>query len=236
MNASATRPRPDQVAELTRDIRLPLPAITEIHLQVLAEGICGAFEDLRIRMPHKLRSADEPEVNTLIETTLNRWIDKDTLWGQLVDSVSRGKESVSFDGSKLETRPDFSIYLSDRTRRFPLVVEAKILDAPNAKTVTLYCKHGLIRFVNGDYAWGNHEALMIGYIRDGSSIDTKLKKFLAEDMALTSPKYRVKQLPVHVGSGTLDFAYTQHDRVFVYNCQPQPNNPGPISVWHLWLS
>ena len=236
MRGSAARHRLDQVAALTCGIRLPLPAIADVHLQVLAECLCDAFDDLRVRMPDTMLSGDEPEVTALIEARLNRLIDENMLWGQLVVCVARGKESISFDGSHLEKRPDLSIYLSDRTRRFPLVVETKILDAPNARPVASYCKHGLLRFVDGEYAWGNQEALMIGYIRDGSLIDTKLTQFLAKDMALKSPEYRVKKLPVHVGSGTRDFAYTQHDRAFVYSSQAPPNSPGLISVWHLWLS
>ena len=236
MRGPAVRPRVDQVAELTRGLRLPLPAIADLHLQILAEGLREAFDDLRGRRPPAMTLGHEPEMTALMETRLNRLIDEDLLWRQLVLFVARGKESISFDGSHLEKRPDLSIYLSDRTRHFPLVVEAKILDAANAKTVTSYCDHGLLRFVEGDYAWGNREAFMVGYVRDGSSIDAKLKPCLAQAMALNPPGYLVEELPVHVGSGVLDLAYTRHSREFVYSSQARPNSPGLISVWHLWLS
>ena len=236
MKGSAVRPRLDQVSELTRGIRLPLPAIADTHLQVLAEGLREAFDDLRVREPVVMASGDEPEVTALLEARLNRLIDENFLWGQLVFCVARGKESISFDGSHLEKRPDLSIYLSDRMRCFPLVVEAKILDATKAKTEASYCDHGLLRFVDGEYAWANREAFMIGYVRDGSSIDKKLNPFLAKAMTLKSPGYLVNGLPIHVGSGALDLAYTRHGRNFVYSCQAPPNRPGPISVWHLWLS
>ena len=36
--APRVQPRPDQVAELTRGIRLPLPAIADVHIGILAEG------------------------------------------------------------------------------------------------------------------------------------------------------------------------------------------------------
>ena len=234
--ASAVQPRLDQVAELTRGIRLPLPAIADVHLEILAEGLQEAFDDLRVRRPATVASGDEPEVTALMEARLNRLIDENLLWGQLVLCVVRGKESISFDGSHLEKRPDLSIYLSDGTRHFPLVVEAKILDGANGKTVASYCDHGLLRFIEGEYGWGNREAFMVGYVRAGSSIDTNLKPCLARAMALNPPGYLVEELPVHVSSGALDLAYTRHSREFVYSSQAPPSSPGPIFVWHLWLS
>lgn len=231
-----TRPRPDQIAELTRGVRLPLPAISGVHMEVLAEGLHRAFDELRVVQPLTLGSGDENEVSALMEARLNLLIEKGALWGQLVNSVARGKESVSFDGSHIEKRPDLCIYLSDRRQRFPLVVEAKVLDAAASKTVKLYCDKGVRRFVEGEYAWSNQEAIMIGYVRDGSSIDGQLRPFLSKAMNASPPSYLVEQLPAHAGSGPLDLASTRHGRGFVYGAQLPPNSPGAIDIWHLWLS
>ena len=236
MMGPGIRPRPDQVAELTRGVRLPLPAIASVHLEVLAEGLREAFDALCRDQPLTLASGNENEVTALMEARLNLLIDGQTLWGQLVTSVARGKESVSFDGSHLEKRPDLCIYLSDRTQRFPVVVEAKILDAPASKTVKRYCDEGVRRFVVGEYAWSNREAFMIGYVRDGSSVDGQLKPFLSKAMGLSPRGYLVEQLPVSAGSGASDLAHTRHGRDFVYGSQLPPNDPGAIAIWHLWLS
>ena len=236
MRGSAVRDRPDQVAELTRGVRLPLPAVAEEHLEVLAEGLRQAFDELCVDQPITLASGDENEVTALMEARLNMLIEKGSLWGQLVNCVARGKESVSFDGSHLEKRPDLSIYLSDREQRFPLVAEAKILDAAASKTARLYCDEGVRRFVEGEYAWSNREAFMIGYVRDGSSIDVQLKPFLSKAMGSNPPGYLVEKLPVHAGSSALDLARTRHGRNFVYSAQAPPNSPGSILIWHLWLS
>ena len=230
MRRPAVRPRPDQVEELTRGVRLPLAAIADEHMEVLADGLRQAFEDVRLRAA----AEEEAEVTGLMESRLNGLIQKDALWAQLVLYVARGKESISFDGSHLEKRPDLSIVLSSRDRRFPLVAEAKILDAAASKTVAQYCRNGIRRFVEGDYAWGSREALMIGYVRDGSSIDTTLGGFLVTDSHRR--RYRVEALPIAVGADSSDLAYTRHGRDFVYGSQPAPNGPGPISVWHLWLA
>lgn len=237
MRSAAIRPRPDQVAELTRDLRLPLPQVSSVHLEVIAEGLLRAFGDVRAQSPLTVASGSEAEVTALMEARLNMMIEEDPLWGQLVLCVARGKESLSFDGSHLEKRPDLSIYLSNRNRGFPLITEAKIVDVVTSKTEALYCDNGIRRFVEGEYAWGNREAFMVAYVRDGSSISTKLTPFLSNAMSQTPPGYLVEGLPILLGLANADLARSRHGRSFVYSAPSSPNlEPGPISVWHLWLS
>lgn len=239
MRGKAIRPRPDQIAELTRGLHLPLPEISGIHLEVIAEGVFQAFNDIRTQSPATVAAGTEAEVTALLETCLNQRIEQDPLWRQLVLCVARGKESLSFDGSHLEKRPDLSIYLSDRNRSFPLIAEAKIIDAAAAKTEALYCNNGIERFVDGEYAWGSREALMLAYVRDGSSINTKLTPFLALAKAKTPPGYLVAELPVVIGIGVAgaDIACSRHERRFTYPSRTPPlHAPGAISVWHLWLA
>ena len=236
MTGPAALPRHDQVAELTRGLRLPLAAIADVHLKILAERLQRAFDDIRAHSPATVATGTEPDVTALMQARLNRLILEDPLWGQLVLYVGRGVESISFDGSHLEKRPDLSIVLSAADRRFPLVAEAKILDATTSKTTRRYCENGIRRFVEGEYAWGNREAFMIGYVRDGSSIATTLKDYLSKAMELHPDRYLVEALPVPLESDPSDLAYTQHGRDFVYGSQRPPNGPGPISVWHLWLT
>ena len=232
MVSRAVLPRHDQVAELTRGVRLPLAPIADDHLEILAEALRQAFNDVRQHAPGTVARGEEPEVTALMQARLNRLIQEDSLWRQLVLWVGRGAESISFDGSHLEKRPDLSIVLSGADRRFPLVAEAKVIHAAASKTAALYCENGIRRFVEGEYAWGSREAFMIGYVRDGSSIDTTLKAFLSKDV----DRYLVEALPVPVGSGFSDLAYTRHGRDFVYGGQRPPSSPGPIAVWHLWLA
>ena len=232
MRRPAVRPRPEQVAALTRGVRLPLAPIPDDLLEVLAEAFSQAFQDIRADAPSTVTTGDEPEVTALMQARLNAMINEDTLWRQLVSYVARGADSISFDGSHIEKSPDLSIVMSGVELRFPLVAEAKILDAATSKTVSLYSKAGIRRFVEGEYAWANCEAFMIGYVRDGSSINTSLTPFLSR----TVRRYRVQSLPVLVGTNPSNLARTRHGRAFVYPSQPPPNSPGPISLWHLWLT
>ena len=126
MTGPSVRPRYDQVAELTRGVRLPLAPIASDYLEILAEALRKAFNDIRADSPDTVAAGEEPEVTALMQARLNRLIDEEPLWGQLVLWVGRGTESISFDGSHLEKRPDLSIVLSGADRRFPLIAEAKI--------------------------------------------------------------------------------------------------------------
>lgn len=237
MRATAIRPRPDQVAELTRGLHLPLPEVSGVHLEIIAEGLLQAFGDIRAQSPATVASGNEAEVTALLEARLNAMIEYEPLWGQLVLCVVRGKESLSFDGSHLEKRPDLSIYLSNRNRGFPLITEAKIMDAATSKTEALYCDNGIRRFVEGEYAWGNREAFMIAYVRDGSSISGKLIPFLSSAMSQTPPGYLIEELPEIIGSGETDMAISRHGRSFFYlSSSASTLGPGSVSVWHLWLS
>ena len=235
MSGGSARPRQDQVEALTRGVRLPLEPLAEEHLEVIGEGLRQAFEDVRQQVPGTADTGDEPEVTALMQAQLNGPMAAGSLWGELVLWVGRGSESVSFDGRHLEKRPDLAIMLSGAERRFPLVAEAKILDAASSKTIGLYCRKGIRRFVDGEYAWGNGEAFMIGYVRDGSSIDATLTPFLSAAAGSHPDPYAVEALPVHVDADGCELARTRHGRKFVYAGQPPPNSPGPISLWHLWL-
>ncbi len=236
MTVGSLRHRADQVAELTRGVRLPVAAVPVAHLEIVAERLRHAFQAIRAGWPTTVASGSEPEVTALLVARLNRLIGEDALWGQLVLYVGRGVESVSFDGSHLEKRPDLSIILSGAEVRFPLVAEAKVLDVRTRKTVHRYCQDGLRRFVDGQYAWGNREAIMIGYVRDGSSIRQTLTEFLAKAMTSTPDRYAVEALPEAVSSSAADLARTKHARHFVYGGEIEvPRHPGSITVWHLWL-
>ena len=159
----------------------------------------------------------------------------DMIAKQIIARISRGKESVNFDATKLELRPDLSIFLTDTKRRFPLIVECKIIDHANKKGVDLYCSKGIARFVDGDYAWTNREAIMLAYVRDDSGVASKLTPHLAKsatakrDPLLTSahPSLRTDIHPTA--------HFSTHGRAFRYLPDCNGTDPGEITLSHLWL-
>ncbi len=235
MKPSAIHPRVDQIGELTRGLSLPLDPIDGDHLQVIAEGLSRAFQEIQQAWPAIVATGSEAEVTALLVARLNSLIDHDIFWGQLVMCVVRGAESSSADASHIEKRPDLSIYLSSHRRNFPLIAEAKILDS--TKTEGMYCNNGLSRFLTGEYAWARQEAFMVGYVRDGSSIETRLLPFLKADMATVPSRYAVEVPPTSAGGSIGDLAKSRHGRKFTYSHQtPLKHTPGSIDIWHLWLA
>lgn len=232
MSSPSLLPRPDQIAELTRGLDLPLAAIDDTYLHIIADGVVQAFEDIRASAPTTVATGNETEVTALLEARLNRMIEEDKLWRQLVASVVRGKESLSFDGSHLEKRPDLSIHLSARAIRFPLIAEAKIIDS--TKGENLYCSEGLKRFLNGEYSWGGREAFMIAYVRDGTTIASRLIPYLEKPAHTAS--YAVQSSPAVLADMKVDAARSRHGRSFLYTHALSPaNEPGAIALWHLWV-
>ncbi|WP_249276576.1 hypothetical protein [Sphingomonas baiyangensis] len=232
--SQALHARPDQIDALTRGVTLPLAALQSVHLEIIAERLRIAFAAVATQAPKTLTSGSEGEVTALLQARLNAMIDDDPLWGQLVLCAARGAETPSYSGGRIEKRPDLSLWLTNRNRNFPLVVEAKIIDAPAKKTIGLYCSKGLQRFIDGEYAWGCGEAFMLAYVRDGATTTGVLSPFLTKAKSLKKPKYAIEDMPQPIGSNGADLARSRHTRNFAYF--GSTTGPGPIAIWHLWLS
>lgn len=234
MTESRVHPREDQVAELTRGQSLPLAPLHEEHLKCIAAVLNRAWNDLLTERRATLLSGPEAELNSLMEIRLNALIETDDLWSLLARNVARGKETISFNGSNLEKRPDLSIYLTDRSPSFPLIVECKLIDVKRRKTLDLYCEDGLLRFVRGDYAWATREAFMLAYVRDNSTIFGRLRPFLNECRTKQPDAYLTDVLPESISGSDMHVARSPHNREFRY--VGLSNGPGAIAIWHLWIA
>jgi hypothetical protein len=229
MRPTSQPPRDYQIAELTRGIQLPLPPLNRRHIKVIAEFLAEAWNGLRISHEQVLCTKEEKEINALMESRMDDIrVDKPE-WSMLVTGVSRGKESVSYDGKSLEKRPDLSVHLTNRPFRFPLVVECKLIDKRTRKNVDKYCDNGIARFIDGEYAWYGHEAFMLAYVRDNSAIEHVLTPYLSKNQHNIPDSYLTEQLPNTINIPIHKLAQSRHGRRF-------SNNPGSIAVWHLWLS
>jgi len=233
MKTSRIHPRAEQVAELTRGQELPTPALDDIHLEIIADVLIETWRDLAATHPAIVNSGLEAEITTLVESALVRRLDEDPLWEQMVRCVARGKETISFDGAHLEKRPDLSIYLTRRSHAFPLVIECKIIDRHSGKHVDLYCEDGVLRFIIGEYAWATSEAFMLAYVRDGSQPLDTLVPLLHEAQSSQPDRFATLRLVEPTNAAIL--IRTIHNRTFRYVHVPS-GHPGPIAIWHLWLS
>lgn len=235
---SQTYPRPDLIAELTHGIPLPHTPIAAPILGLIAERIELAWQDLRTRHQPGLLSGSEAEINALLAIRLNALIEEDVYWRSLVSSVIPTPGLPSYDGRHIEKKPDLVIQLTvpqrPRHPSFGLHVECKLIDHPHNKTVDLYCRDGLARFVKGEYAWTAREAFMLAYVRDGSIIEGSLTPYLATAKTATFvDPYQTVDLPSAIAPPPWERACTSHGRPFRYS--GTNTSPGPITLLHLWL-
>ena len=203
---------------------------------MIFETMSRVWQELKDEQGDTVARGSESEINALMESRLNSLWRTDRLWSQLVTSVARGKESLSFNGCHLEERPDLSIYLTGKHPSFPIVVECKLIDHASRKGVDLYCNKGILRFVTGQYAWANREAILIAYIRDGSSVGEHLSPFLAAGVQRRPDPWQTHRLPLVVFGMRSSISSSHHLRNFRYPSAVGGGTPGNISLWHLWLS
>ena len=235
MTTTMGKPRPDHIAALTKGYHLPLDPLASQHIAIILETVSRAWRELCGEGAVALTSGIEAEVNALLGPRLNRFRDFDPLWAALVSSVAQGRESINYNGTKLEPRPDMTFVLTRRNANFPLVAECKIIDHPNGKTVGLYCSKGIARFVRGDYAWASREAIMLGYVRDGSSVPLSLAPQLTSSAKASPDPLQTTSHPRSRADIHLAVHLTQHQRKFSYTVEVDGTGPGPINLFHLWL-
>jgi hypothetical protein len=225
--------RLDQVAELTRGVELPLPNVEAPVLELVIEAVALAWDHVLMQHPKIAKQGDEAEINAVIETWLNGQLPSIPSLDLFVSGVDRGRESISFDGKRIETRPDLSFRLTHVDARFRLLAECKIIDKASGKTTALYRSNGIARFVNGDYAWGCREAIMLAYVRCGSSLQGSLLRGLSRYPEMAWVQHEMKSHPcLLIARDAL--GTSTHARSFSY-VHNTTRTPGPIDLWHLWL-
>lgn len=227
--------------QLTDGIELPLRPLHRLHLEAIAEALLYIWQRLSETELETIAGAEEPLVNATIVNAINRQLaDEDPYlrrFAALAHRAERGVETLNYKSDRLELRPDISVLLNARGDSFlhPLTIECKIIAALSERTVAKYCSQGLLRFVEGDYAWARQEALMLAYVRDGSTIADDLTPFLKQSSSRQPDGLGTQHLPRAAGIGA-DQAESTHQRSFRYPGRTAPkDDPGPIMVRHIWL-
>lgn len=156
---------------------------------------------------------------------------------QPVPEFNSQRGDVDYLGHHLKYRPDLTFrrnYTDPGMSALNgcLFIEAKRVE--QTKTMGDYCGKGLMRFVDGTYAWAMPQAMMLGYVRDTNQ---KLPGTLSDYLKRLGKAalYNVKQNPVAFPlSRFANRTYiTVHDRTWLYPGTTRA--AGQISVHHLWL-
>lgn len=156
----------------------------------------------------------------------------------LLQTPAREGNVRNFNGAHLDKQPDLTfrpirnLIPSSNTVPIGIFIECKPVDSAHPLPST-YCRNGLKRFVNGDYAWGVDRAMMVGYVRNicalpGGLLAALSDPVLSSELGLDG---KLESLP-NTASGDAVFQ-SSHRRCFLV---PEASAPaGHISINHLWL-
>lgn len=232
MNGMMTRTAlpPDEMVEIPDSlIRIVADVIAVAWRRLLTEykhdEFCGFVEDtITERLYMILSEIDDDPAEELRELAL-------------LQSPVREGNIRNFNNTHPDKQPDLTYrpakgYLGKvgNTATAAIFIECKPIDQARPVGST-YCKAGLIRFVNGDYAWRVNRAMMVGYVRNISKLPGSLNHSLALPamstlLGCTSPL--IKQKPTLKMD---DVWSSTHTRSFKFNGKKIAD----IQVDHLWL-
>ena len=225
--------------------RLPHPPLSLRSHLIVEAAICATWKLMvnRGRTGFDLQNADEDTVtHELHERLYDEVFDKGIVEGfdrEIFASVHRDPKVRNFNGDNLDKMPDLLVDFIDRpagamNSQHGLFIECKPVNRRHPAGST-YCDAGLIRFVRGDYAWAMQNAMMVGYAREGYSLNPKLSEALASNRKVAIPvSSGLAGCPRSRASAFADqVAISKHQRTFNY---VESNLPaGVIVIRHLWL-
>jgi hypothetical protein len=135
------------------------------------------------------------------------------------------------DGCKPDKMPDLwlqfiSIPSDAKPSQYGIFIECKPVDTAHP-VGSHYCGKGIIRFIQGDYAWAMQDGIMLAYAASGYDIAKKLYPHLASSTAVGRCP---KSIADTIAEQTL---ISTHCREFKY-CENGKTAP-PITLRHIWL-
>lgn len=226
---------------------LPHPRLGLPVILLLRRVLLKAFEKLKARgFPLATEREDRitEQLFNVLENDLRQTGEVRGFNSGLYDRVVRHAEVTNYNGQKLAKTPDLSFRLRHAEQESrpvvsahdALFVECKPVDARHAAGGA-YCDDGLIRFVNGDYAWAMEDAMMLAYVRDGRTIDGHLVPAMTaatreESLAVAQRLQPCVQLGAAACAEAEAVYLSKHRRAFRW-----PDGKGPatdITVFHLW--
>lgn len=204
------------------------------HLKNEGFNVCGASED---QLTAALRAVVE---NNFRQTGCIPGFNR-----RFFEAVSRQAQVANYNGTKLSKAPDLCFRLKrDDVEAYEglsefdaLFVECKPVDEVHPAG-SRYCDDGLIRFVQGDYAWAMQDAMMLAYVRHGRNMADHLIPAMRNEKRMAS--LAIVQLPQQLALGSKvdseggePIHTSLHNREFDW-----PDEKGKatnITVYHLWF-
>jgi hypothetical protein len=235
--------------------KLPHPSVSLPVVKIVCFVLAHAFEELS-KQGRDLGALGEDvitaELMEFLENTLLK-ADGDPAKGgipgftkTIFRSVTRQSNARSYNQQKVRPSPDlwFLLNYDQRPEVLPgydaLLVECKIVDKTHNRSAgPWYGDEGMIRFVNGNYAWAMSEGITLAYARDDRKIADHLIPALAEPDRMTTLKTQMAPVAVPFKALTAKpvcpetLHKSTHGRGFTY-LESKGIAPD-INLYHLWL-
>ena len=189
-------------------------------------------------------SGNENDITFKLEDVLQSMMDSGERNGfdtKTFQTIVRGADFENYDGRHIEKQPDLVFRLIAFTpgmapsRHDAIFVECKIIG--DGRSIIDYIKHGVRRFVDGEYAWAMPHSMMIAYVRDRSSLPDSLKSSYdgnnnKPEINKSAPKNGAIK-PCKISKTSPQTYITIHSRNWVHS---EYGSPGDIKIRHMWLS
>lgn len=215
---------------------LPHPPIPQRTILLLCKVIRMAWQLLAESPPagFVVHAAKEDDITQLLveimENRLRKSGEVDGFDRARFGMVVREPKITNFNKKHPDKMPD--IFFDLKRETYPvlsdqdgLFVECKPIDSKHPVS-SCYCQMGLIRFVNGDYAWAMQDAMMVGYVTGHYTFE-KLSSGLDDNKSVnlkTSSHSEVVKHSLYRSYHEREFQWLEsHGQAFL------------ISVSHLWL-
>lgn len=221
--------------------RIPHPAVPLRLILATHAALTRAFELLRSTPPvgFNLKDAKEDDITRQLHAILeDRLLTSQEVAGfdrRRIRNVVRAPEVSNHDGSHPAKKPDLVLFLLRRERwsvrnsQDGIFAECKPVDDGHA-VGRHYCDQGIMRFVDGDYAWAMQDGLMVGFVRGNRTVLENLAPVLAakdRHEKLGSPAPPVTVLP----NQATPLHCTEHERNFAWTIGRQACK---IRLFHSW--
>lgn len=223
---------------------LPHPKLEPEVFIILHRVLIRALEILSAEGQPLSTMHEDPITSALARVIENRLRQSGEVPGfraPLFERVTRQHECDSFDGSLQRERPDlfFGIRPDDtfRTRiqsdQWGVFAECKPVDV-NHFAGSDYCEKGLVRFIQGEYAWAMQDALMVAYTRDERSIASHLIPAMVSRAHL-HVQDAVAPLPLEgCNSGKYHEALHVSTHTRPFDWTDGRGSACPVTIYHSW--
>jgi hypothetical protein len=224
---------------------LPHPPVDVKVFLTVHRALARAMELLR-QMPlteFDVTQADEDAITKQLELVLESRL---RLTGEVrgfdrrrFGPVRREPKVTNFNGQSPDRMPDLVFHLKPErldtlSTHDAIFAECKPVHATRAAGAH-YCDRGIVRFIDGDYAWAMQDALMVAYVRDGRTIHRHLCCGALD--AIRRNRLRVHEQPgpvqvraPHANAEPLH--RSRHGRSFSW---PDGREATEMNLYHSWL-